>query len=66
MTKEEQKWLGGATVIAAAVFIFLLYLISDSSPLAKTDAGETDFLLNQETNVEATSEVKLNLDGLTE
>lgn len=65
MTKEESHWIYGSIVVAVAAFAFLLYLISDVSPLAKSDAGvdlNTFDSLQSVTNTPAaTSEVTLDL-----
>ncbi len=62
MTKAEKKWIYGGIVLATGVFVFLLYLISNYSPLAQSDQGaELNNLENTSTS-EATSSLKLNFD----
>ncbi len=60
MTKEELKWIYGAITLTGAAFIFILYLISNYSPLAQSDQGID--LNNLENNSEATSSFKLDFD----
>lgn len=61
MTKAEKKWIYGGIVLATGVFIFLLYLISNYSPLAQSDQGaELNNLSNNSS--EASSSLKLNFD----
>lgn len=61
MTKAEKKWIYGGIVLATGVFIFLLYLISNYSPLAQSDQGAELNNLNNNSS-EASSSLKLNFD----
>lgn len=60
MTKEELKWIYGAIILTGAAFIFMLYLISNYSPLAKSDSGIQINGLTDSESGEATSEINLN------
>ncbi|MDO5561922.1 MAG: hypothetical protein Q4G02_04115 [bacterium] len=59
-------WVYSALGIAIFLFAFLLYLISDFSPLARQDTGEMIDLSNLtlDGSQEASSEIQLNLDTL--
>ncbi len=61
MTKAEKKWIYGGIVLATGAFIFLLYLISNYSPLAQSDQGAELNNLNNNSS-EASSSLKLNFD----
>ncbi len=58
MTKEEKRWIYMSMLVAVIIFAFLIYLISDCSPLAKSDQSE-NVLENLEYTPEASSEVNL-------
>ncbi len=59
MTKQEVQWIYGSLAGAIIIFLFFLYLVSDFSPLARSDSGQ-EFLL-PESGSEASGEVELIL-----
>lgn len=59
MTKEENQWIYGGIILTGVIFIFLLYLLSNYSPLVKGDPG-VDLNQLEDNTTEATSSLKLN------